>query len=409
MRSTRDPVRPPTVLADHDRRKRAAAPKTPKLEKVPEPGALPGTGRVWPRVVVVLVASVSVVALLATGLIGWRGRLGGAADGRAREAAHRFLDRYLGPDGRVVRLDQGNDTVSEGQAYAMLLAVALGDRRRFELSWQWTRTSLQRPDGLLSWRWHNGRVVDPHAATDADVDAAWALLLAAERFGTPGYRAEALRMAAGILDHETVTVAGRVTLVAGTWSRSAPYVLNPSYFSPRAFLDLARATGDARWNAVAASSHEVATRLTQGGDVLPPDWARLEESGEVAPTGPPEDLGRAPQYGLNAARLPVRLAADCDPAGRRIAASSWPLLSKAPDGGAAPTDVHARHAVDSPHPLGLVGASASARAAGDKEASDRLLDRAGALEVRSPSYYGAAWVALGRVLLTTSLLGRCAS
>ena len=35
----------------------------------------------------------------------------------------------------------------------------------------------------------------------------------------------------------------------------------------------------------------------------------------------------------------------------------------------------------------------------------RRLDAAAALEQRSPTYYGAAWVALGRIMLTTSLLG----
>ena len=35
---------------------------------------------------------------------------------------------------------------------------------------------------------------------------------------------------------------------------------------------------------------------------------------------------------------------------------------------------------------------------------DRLLDAAEALDKRSPTYYGAAWVALGRIMLTTNAL-----
>src|SRR6266571_1756749 len=52
-----------------------------------------------------------------------------ALEERARSSAQAFLDGYIDPDGRVVRRDQGGDTVSEGQSYAMLTAVALGDRR----------------------------------------------------------------------------------------------------------------------------------------------------------------------------------------------------------------------------------------------------------------------------------------
>jgi endoglucanase len=64
--------------------------------------------------------------------------------------AERFLSRYVTADGRVVRREQGGDTVSEGQAYAMLLTAASGDRDRFRRVWRWTRAHLQRRDGLLS-------------------------------------------------------------------------------------------------------------------------------------------------------------------------------------------------------------------------------------------------------------------
>jgi endoglucanase len=38
----------------------------------------------------------------------------------------------------------------------------------------------------------------------------------------------------------------------------------------------------------------------------------------------------------------------------------------------------------------------------------RLLDAAAALDRRSPSYFGAAWVGLGRLFLTTDRLRVCA-
>ena len=63
----------------------------------------------------------------------------------ARQAASTFLSRYMAADGRVVRRDQSGDTVSEGQAYAMLLAVALDRRHQFARAWGWDRQHLQRP------------------------------------------------------------------------------------------------------------------------------------------------------------------------------------------------------------------------------------------------------------------------
>jgi endoglucanase len=58
-------------------------------------------------------------------------------------------------------------------------------------------------------------------------------------------------------------------------------------------------------------------------------------------------------------------------------------------------------------PVALVAAAAAAGAAGHPRDRDRLLDAAAALDKQSPTYYGAAWVALGRIMLTTKYLDAC--
>src|SRR5215510_9922796 len=99
-----------------------------------------------------------------------------------QEAASKFLARYMRADGRVVRLDQGRDTVSEGQAYGMLLAEVAGDSDAFQRIWLWTHHHLQHRDGLFSFRTNAaGKVIGPHPASDADLLIAWALL----RYGGP--------------------------------------------------------------------------------------------------------------------------------------------------------------------------------------------------------------------------------
>src|SRR5439155_5991307 len=107
---------------------------------------------------------------------------------RAVASARAFLKRYVTPDGRVSRLDQGGDTVGEGQAYGMLLAAAIGDQKRFDRIWGWTKANLRRKDGLISFLWRDGKVQDPQAASDADVDATRALLVASCRFNRPELR-----------------------------------------------------------------------------------------------------------------------------------------------------------------------------------------------------------------------------
>lgn len=61
------------------------------------------------------------------------------------------------------------------------------------------------------------------------------------------------------------------------------------------------------------------------------------------------------------------------------------------------------------HAASYVAAAAAARAAGDRAAMNEMLDDAQAQNDLHPSYYGAAWLALGRTMLTTAALGGCAS
>ena len=303
-----------------------------------------------------------------------------------------FLDRYVQDDGRVVRTDQGGDTVSEGQSYALLLSVAAGDEERFARVWDWTRTNLQQDDGLLAWRWADGHVVDDEPAADADLDTARALSLAGDRFGEPRYRAASRALVRAIVRGETTWAADRTVLAAGRWARSRA-VVNPSYWSPAAYRQLG-------FPKVAESSRQLTERLLESG--LPPDWARVESYGIVA-SGPPS--GGDAAYSYDAVRLPVRLAESCDPADRELAARMWPKLRDDP--GAARRSLDGTPQTGDEHPAALVGAAGAAQAAGDRAAADDLLDRAAELDADHPTYYGSAWVALGRAMLQDHTLGRC--
>jgi endoglucanase len=325
---------------------------------------------------VALTAAAGVLAGCGAGGAGSGPGLSGTPRERAVASARGFLDRYVDGDGRVVRRDQGGDTVSEGQAYAMLAAVAVGDRARFERVWRWTRAHLRRDDGLLSWHWADGRVADAQASADADLDAAHALRLAADRFHEPALETSARALADAMRGAE---IRDGVVL-AGPWAKGRG-LTNPSYFAPRALQAL-------HMDDVAGATRRVVAAVAGGGRGAPPDWATIGPP--PAASGPPNGSG-PPAYGYDAARLPVRLAASCDPADRRLAASMTGLQQAEP----------------AQHPVFTVARAAQQHAAGDRAAADGLLDDASRQDQAAPSYYGAAWVALGRLLLDTDLLGTC--
>ena len=331
-----------------------------------------------------------------------------SAPAAAREpheaAGRRFLDTYVKPDGRVERTDQGGDTVGEGQAYGMLIAAAIDDQKRFDLIWTWTKENLRQPDGLIAFLWRDGELVDPKPASDADVDAARALLVAACRFERPELEDDALALGRALLRHETVRFGDLPLLVAGPWAKRPPRFVNPSYFSPATFAALGEATGDNRWASLSGSSRDAADRLMPGEGDLPPDWTVIR-GGRLVATGPPGSAKDKPIFGFEAVRLLVRFAEDPDPAGRKIAARAWPAFEgRSPAEIPVEWDLDGEPAGETEHPTALVAAAAAADAAGDTAAKSQLLDAAEALDRRRPTYYGSAWVALGRIMLDTRAL-----
>lgn len=349
------------------------------------------------------------VLVLAAGLIATRYvepmellRPGPTARDQALEASMAFLDRYVDPDGRVVRRDEDGSTVSEGQAYGLLVAAAIGDEATFERILAWQEEHLLRDDGLLAWHWHDGSV-DPEVAPDADLDAILALMVAAERFDEPAHRQRAGEMARAIDEHLVAEVGDDLLLLPGAWAQGPPLTWNPSYVFPTTFDALARTLPDTgRWERLRTSSYAQLARVMTGQPGLPPDWAEVDEDGEVTPVG----LEDPPRFAYDAVRVPIRLAVDCDERGRELAAGLRPFFATQQHL-AAEYDLDGSARVDYAHPTMLVAAAAAEHAAGDERAAEDLLDRAQELDERHPTYYGAAWVALGRLLLTTDALQRC--
>ncbi|WP_158277158.1 glycosyl hydrolase family 8 [Serinibacter arcticus] len=322
----------------------------------------------------------------------------------AVEAGEDFLATYVDPDGRVVRHDQEGDTVSEGQAYGMLVAVGVGDAETFDATWTWTRDNLQRADGLLSWRWADGAVVDDEPASDADLDAARALVLAGERFDEPAYTEAATALGQAVLDLETAeTALGRV-LLAGPWADVDPYQVNPSYPSPVATRLLAELDGDPRWAELDAGSRAVTAELTTGG-TLPPNWAQVHAADGRVEAMPGPD-GRGVLFGYDAARTLVRYVESCDPDDHAAIAPAVGALEQQ-EVLAAELDLGGAALTQDQHPVTYVARAAIRALDGDLTGAAADLRASDAVVEENPTYFGAAWAALGRLSLETDLLGGC--
>ena len=319
----------------------------------------------------------------------------------ATRSAVAFLDRYESSSGRVVRLDQGSDTVSEGQAYAMLISASIGERADFTRAWQWTQAHLQERDGLLAYHWQGGRVTGSEPASDADLDAAHALVLAAQKFHEPTLLRAGGRIGRAVLSHETAQTAIGPVLTAGPWAVSSR-TIDPSYFSPTGFQALYRASGNPTWQRLEQTSYAIINRLTSASGLqLPPDWATLDSAGHATTASAPS--GESPRYSYDALRVPVRMAGSHTSYGVGMAARLWHFFAPghpAPSGAAY--TLGGRVMTSGQNPAMLAGAAAAAFAAGQRNAARSLLSRALSLTRSTPTYYGMAILALTQLDLDNS-------
>jgi hypothetical protein len=182
-------------------------------------------------------------------------RLPAAADPSAvRDLYSRWKTDLLTTDGaggfvRVRRPNSGtqlNSSNSEGIAYGMLLSVSIDDQPTFDGLWQYAQLHLGQ-NGLMEWEvGPDGKVIGSGAASDGDIDMAFALVMADRRWGGRGSLADtyanyAVRMIDLIWKFEIDHERGDTPMPGDQFDGAQ--IVNISYFAPAYFRVFGEATG----------------------------------------------------------------------------------------------------------------------------------------------------------------------
>lgn len=357
------------------------------------------------RTYLIAAAVVGTVVVLVAALLAFlpgSSQPSGAVTPDPEAALNSFLKSYMNPDGRVVRRDQGGDTVSEGQAYAMLMTAAEGERRPFALAWGWAQAHLVEPDGLMAWHWSGGAVTGKQPATDADLGAAAALVMAAHRFSDGAYLVEAHRMADAILAHETVATPTGATLVAGPWARRPTVYVDPSYLSAAEIHQLVGAFGGP-WTGISRTVDSELESLASRGSLIP-DWTIMGSHGTVRPAPRPGSSTGTPRYGFDAVRAPIWMASSCNAGLRKAASALGPTLRR--EHGMVDLALSGTPDPGVSAPVGTLAEAATEIAAGRASTAWSLVGQAIGANRIHPTYYGSAWIALS-VLSFDHILEPC--
>ncbi|MEM9805265.1 MAG: glycosyl hydrolase family 8 [Cyanobacteria bacterium P01_D01_bin.56] len=247
-----------------------------------------------------------------------------------------YRDRFIQADGRVI--DWENDdqrTTSEGQAYAMLRAIIIDDPDTFDKVLTWGEENLARRgddgellDHLWAWKWgpdaapeeaKQWGILDKNFATDADIDAVTALIMAARHWKKPAYLTLAKTKLNDIWEFSTVDIdlsdelSGRY-LLPGPLEAFHPspetWYLNPSYIAPYAFRLFDQIDNQRDWLELVQTGYRMLEESAQISDIgLPSDWVLLHSDTPhyrpLPATAPIKSL-----YGFDAYRVWWRVALD---------------------------------------------------------------------------------------------------
>lgn len=211
-------------------------------------------------------------------------------------------------------------SVSEGIGYGMLLTVSHDDRAAFDGLAAYA-TKMNDANGLMHWLRYG---CDAHydtkysaypdnAASDADLDAAMALLMAYCKWGDTRYGEQATQIINAMEQHFFVDVDGLRVLKPGDsqwFSDMGGGCVNYSYFAPayyRAFGEHVPAAA-AFWNKAASDTYELLAKASSASTGLVRNWGSA--SGGSATPDCFNAYKRADSYGTDAARTPWRIATD---------------------------------------------------------------------------------------------------
>jgi endo-1,4-beta-D-glucanase Y len=314
-----------------------------------------------------------------------------------------------------------NSTVSEGIGYGMILAVAFDDQHTFDELWKYSQLWLDS-NGLMNWYINAAgtSVSGSGAATDADEDMAWALVMADRQWGGKGsldkpYLEYAKSEIKAIWDHEIDPTNDYFLLAGDTWGGTI--VFNASYFAPTEFRVFGEVTGDtAGWGHVIDTGYSILAKSLNSAsgnatNGLVPAWC----DANGAPKSPPN--GSATNYQYDSARIPFRIGLDYCWYGEARAKTYLAKVSQFFAGVGASKIVDGYDLDGTPHPdpdsaqngpqsavfVGSAAVGAMHDATFQSFVDDAYaLVATGTLLARS-RYYNLSWTALSLAMLTGNL------
>ncbi len=217
-----------------------------------------------------------------------------------------------GNDMRVRYPESGNDTRSEGVGYGMVIAAYMGDFEVFDGLWNYYQRAS---DGqLMHWRRNGcdagGGGGDNGSAADADIDAAFGLIVANRQFPGQGYAQDAAGLVAAIRTRLFQNGCQGILTAGSQFSDCG--CINPSYIPPGYYTSFGEVDQAGFWNNARNASYAYFAAVSNNNTGLVPAWSNSNGGTNLSGACTPQVAGggQPNEFQADAARTPWRVAAD---------------------------------------------------------------------------------------------------
>lgn len=207
-----------------------------------------------------------------------------------------------------------NDTRSEGIGYGMVIAAYMGDQPTFTGLRNFYFAHLDGR-GLMNWKYNDCNGIGAGgqgSAADADVDAAFALIVANKQWPGGTFGADANTLLNSIRQSLFLNQCAGILLAGTTFADCG--CINPSYIPPGYYVAFAatQAGQAATWNTARTNSYTYFNSVNDNTTGLVPAWSSSNGSLNLSGNCTPQvSGGGAPsEFQADAARTPWRVATD---------------------------------------------------------------------------------------------------
>jgi len=200
-----------------------------------------------------------------------------------------FINTFKIDYGQIIDPSNGNLTTSGLQANAMHRAVEQNDQVIFDGVWKWSKDHLRfrSTDSLLSWKWelqadNTYTLGDSNTSTDADIQAAYALIKADNLWPNNGYGEDARQMIGDIWEQTVFSAGGRLYIDSSADGSIDTRLVNPSFFDPSAFTAFSTVNPENEWGKLSSDMYKLTEQLQESNNGLIPGWILVNPQGGIS-------------------------------------------------------------------------------------------------------------------------------